>query len=124
MLGKPWQPGTSGNPGGRPAVAREFRERCQEFMGDEGWRKLAAMARGRGPNAYQALSLIAAYAYGKPSQPITGPDDGPIQFAVQALIADIATAADRVLAERSGAVGAAALGSGDDEPDEPTDAGR
>lgn len=107
----PFQPGQSGNPDGRPAVAREFRERCQGFMEAEGWRRLNAMARGRGPFAYQALSLIAAYAYGKPSQPITGPDNGPIQLAVSALVADIADAAGRLAtAQIDGRTGALALG--------------
>lgn len=118
MVGKPFQPGQSGNPSGRPAVVKVFRERCQEFMDTEGWRKLNAMARGRGPFAYQALQLIAHYAYGKPSQPITGPDDGPIQLAYAGLAADIEREAAKAIAERARAL---ALGSGDDEPAEAED---
>ena len=67
----PFQPGQSGNPGGRPPVAREFRERCQRFMQGKGWKQLEQMATDpESTTAYQALQLIAAYAYGKPTQPI------------------------------------------------------
>lgn len=88
----------------------------------EGWKRLAAMARGRGPHAYKALELIAAYAYGKPSQPITGPDNGPLQFAVAALVADIANVASRLASGEDGdEAGPLALDGG--EPAESEDAG-
>ncbi len=60
--------GQSGNPSGRPAVAREFRERCREFMESDGWDELIAIARGKDKDKRAALELIAAYAYGKPRQ--------------------------------------------------------
>lgn len=115
----PFQPGQSGNPSGRPTVAREFRELCRGFMEEEGWRKLNGMARGRGPFAYQALQLIAAYAYGKPSQPITGPDDGPIQLAYAVLESDIQREAEKVIAERARVL---ALAGGNDQSPESEDA--
>lgn len=117
---KPWKKGQSGNPGGRSSVAKDFRERCREFMDGDGWRALFAMVHEGGPNAYQALALIAAYAYGKPSQPITGEDGGPIQFAVTALVADIQREAEKAIAERARLL---ALADGDDEPAEAEDAG-
>ena len=52
----------------------------------------------------------------------SGPGGNPIQVSVQALIADIDTAAERVLLERSGAFVAPALGSGDLESSESEDA--
>lgn len=90
-------------------------------MESEGWKRLSGMARGRGQHAYRALELIAAYAYGKPSQPITGPDDGPIQLAVSALVADIQREADKVLAERLGGVSPHALAGGNGQSAEAED---
>ena len=66
-----FQPGQSGNPSGRPPVARDFRERCQNFMQAKGWKTLEQLATDPDqPHQARALELIAAYAYGKPSQPI------------------------------------------------------
>jgi hypothetical protein len=66
-----FQPGQSGNPNGRPAVARDFRERCQQFMQTKGWRQLEHLATDPEHQHHgRALELIAAYAYGKPTQPI------------------------------------------------------
>lgn len=80
--GRPFQKGQSGNPNGRPMVAKGFREKCREFMErGGGWQALIDLAEG-GRDQYAALSLIASYAYGKPSQPITGLDDGPITIKV------------------------------------------
>jgi hypothetical protein len=83
-VGKPFKPGQSGNPGGRPAVAKEFRARCRDFMQAHGWRQLEAIACDRKDrDKYRALELIAAYAYGKPKQGIelTGADGGPVELA-------------------------------------------
>jgi len=115
-----YKPGESGNPGGRPAVVRDFRERCGNFMSEEGWKRLSSMARGRGKHAYRALELIAAYAYGKPNQPISGPDNAPLQITIQALVADITHAASRLAAgDGSGEPGPPALVS--PEPPESMD---
>ncbi|MFI5142967.1 MAG: hypothetical protein ACHQQS_06615 [Thermoanaerobaculales bacterium] len=76
-------PGTpTPNSGGRPAIAKVFRQRCREFMEEDegGWKKLIALARGRGQVAFRALELVAAYAYGRPAQRLehTGGDGAPI----------------------------------------------
>jgi len=64
-----WKPGVSANPGGRPAVAREFKARCQDFMESEGWDILIEIAKDKKDRDRQAaLTLVAAYAYGKPTQ--------------------------------------------------------
>lgn len=86
-------PGNKANPGGRPAVAREFKERCRNFMEAEGWDNLAGMARDKQDrDKFRATELIAAYAYGKPKQGIevSDPNGGPVQFEVflQKVIAD------------------------------------
>lgn len=67
--------------GGRPAVAREFRELCRDFMNQRGWQNLAAMANDPdSPHYFRANELIAAYALGKPTQglEVSGADGGPI----------------------------------------------
>lgn len=71
-----FRPGQSGNPGGRPAVGKMFRERCKEFMNAEGWDHLLGLARTPSKQQLPALELIAAYAYGKPTQPIDGDGEG------------------------------------------------
>lgn len=80
-----WKPGESGNPGGRPAVAREFRELCRDFMNQRGWQNLAAMANDPGsPHYFRANELIAAYALGKPTQglELSGAGGGPVVIKV------------------------------------------
>jgi hypothetical protein len=74
-----WQPGQSGNPGGRPALAKEFRARLSRFMVDEGGtEELLAIAGGkRDPkDQLRALQYIADHVYGKAPQVIAGADEG------------------------------------------------
>lgn len=67
--GRPFEPGKSGNPGGRPKVAQEFKERCREFMEEQGWQLMVDMAkRGTGDDARFALKAAMEYAYGKPKE--------------------------------------------------------
>lgn len=85
VVGKPFEPGVSGNPAGRPAVAREFREKCKGFMEEEGWGLLMAIARdAEAKDSRYALELIAAYAYGKPKLGVelTGADAMPLSVVI------------------------------------------
>lgn len=72
MIGRPFQPGQSGNPGGRPKMSPEERER---------WKALATKARGKlealvdsadcPPNTLTKIAEIASdQAYGKPVQAV------------------------------------------------------
>ncbi len=78
---RPWRPGQSGNPGGRPAQYASFKARAQEFMSDEGVELLIGMARNRDGFA---LRLLAEYAYGKPQQhvDVSGLDAGKVVFQI------------------------------------------
>jgi len=66
---KPFKPGQSGNPSGRPKVAEEFRDNCRAFMGEKGWEKLKDIVEDeKHRDRFRALELIMGYAYGKPKQ--------------------------------------------------------
>ncbi len=68
---------------GRPAIAKEFRQRCREYMEQPGggWDTLIAMAGdSKAKEQRYALELIASYAYGKPKQGVelTGEEGAPL----------------------------------------------
>ena len=77
--------GQSGNPDGRPKVAKAFRRECQKFMEEEGWDYLFNLARGEGREQKPALELIASYAYGKPKQglELTGEDGNELKIVIE-----------------------------------------
>lgn len=63
--------GKSGNPGGRPKINVEWRERCRAFMEEDGgWDELSRIAKNRKSmmNQLPALKIITEYAYGKPKE--------------------------------------------------------
>jgi hypothetical protein len=76
--------GTSGNPDGRPAVAKLVRDLCRE--NDEGKiedviRELYKMAlHGKGMVKLEAIRYVTDRVAGKPSVAVTGKDEDPIQF--------------------------------------------
>src|SRR5207244_361389 len=76
---KPFAPGDERiNRGGRPAVAKEWREKCQRFMiEDGGFETLMAIAQGKGvpQDQIKALTFIADHAMGKAVQQIAGADE-------------------------------------------------
>jgi len=83
---KPFKPGQSGNPSGRPKVAKEFRERCREFMTETGFETLASIANSpRDRDRFRAIELIAGYALGKPKQGVelTGEEGGDINITIE-----------------------------------------
>ena len=83
---KPFKKGKSGNPGGRPKVAQEFKEKCREFMTVDGWDKLKAITDNpKNRDHYRALELIMGYAYGKPKQglELTGEEGGSINVIIE-----------------------------------------
>ena len=76
-----FKPGQSGNPGGRPKVAKEFKEKCRAFMEGGGWEKLQSIAlNNRSRDQFKALEMICFYAYGKPTQDIELGGEGLIKI--------------------------------------------
>ena len=82
-IGRKFQPGQSGNPGGRPRVVADIRELCQQEGGNS-WQTIVAIRDD--PKAPAAARLAAAMAlwdrgYGKAiqRQELSGPDGAPIQ---------------------------------------------
>ena len=81
-----FKPGQSGNPGGRPAATKEFRERCREFMSETGFQTLVDMANSqKDKDRFRAIELIAGYGLGKPKQGVelAGEDGGGITIVYQ-----------------------------------------
>lgn len=76
--GRPFQPGQSGNPGGRPKGLREVQDYAGEYT-FEAVDKLVTIMRGRSAKeARQAAVAILDRACGKPAQPIGGVPNSPI----------------------------------------------
>lgn len=78
--------GKSGNPGGRPKLAEEFKERCRKLVDSHVIDFWEEEVKTRGANAAKASELLAAYAYGKPTQAVevAGKDGGPIEVTWRA----------------------------------------
>ena len=82
----PWQPGQSGNPGGRPKGSKEFRERCREFTDERGLPVLIEIAEtAKHKDRMKAVELLLAYGYGKPKQGVelSGDDGGDIKIIIE-----------------------------------------
>ena len=84
MARKPgtFQPGKSGNPGGRPKEAAEVKALAQEY-GAEAIEKLVALLRGEDDRvAKAAADSLLDRGFGKPGQAVemTGADGGPLSL--------------------------------------------
>lgn len=79
----PFKKGQSGNPGGRPKVAAELKARCLKAVDEKVIKAWIAEIDAMGDHWVKCSELLAAYGLGKPTQPISGEDSGPIKVAVQ-----------------------------------------
>ncbi len=80
--GRPFEPGKSGNPGGRPKGIDRVRDLCRAKT-ELAVLTLASIMVNKRVNAgarVRAAQEILDRGWGKPNQPISGPDDGPIKF--------------------------------------------
>lgn len=87
-VGRPFPPGVSGNPGGRPRAAADFRAEIQTFLNHPG-----EDARRRVNELIERLykddpKLLLYYAYGKPVEihEVTHPEGVP-QFSPEVMAA-------------------------------------
>lgn len=82
---KPWQPGQSGNPGGRPKVPEELLARMKQVCPQVVEFHIAAMNNPRAKLADRQRSSVFLWenVYGKPPQDVNlgGQDGNPIQVA-------------------------------------------
>jgi hypothetical protein len=68
-LKRPWRPGESGNPHGRPRVGLAIAELARaEIEKRDLIRHLGSIAAGKSAQAVRACEILLAYAYGKPHE--------------------------------------------------------
>ena len=115
-----FQPGKSGNPGGRPkskpfkdalmmeALAAERGEKCYAKKGSLRWNARQLLNKGEVP----AIKEIADRLDGKVTQGISGPNGGPIQTV------DLTNMTEEQLNALEALFGPLATAGGDDEGDQ------
>jgi len=102
---KPWEPGQSGNPGGRPKMPPELLQRLRDFTPRviEIWQEIANDTRLKPEPRLRATELIAERAYGKPPQDLNlgGQPDNPFIVArpLAGLTAEQIEEIERMLSE-------------------------
>lgn len=80
--GRPFQPGQSGNPGGKPKKLEALAASIREYD-DELRDKLLAIARSDSlKDAREAIKLLWAYAHGNPRQVVTDTEGNTVNFGV------------------------------------------
>jgi hypothetical protein len=77
-----FQPGQSGNPGGRPKENNEVKELARNHS-QEAIERLAFWMRSDNPKAsVSASNALLDRGYGKPAQTISGDPESPLQVEV------------------------------------------
>lgn len=80
VRGRPFPAGQSGNPGGRPASSKEFRQLARDYS-PIALKKLYQIAlTGKGFAAVRACEVIIERAWGKTPLEVSGPRGGPIDM--------------------------------------------
>ena len=83
MIGRPFEKGQSGNPGGRPKVVAEVRELARQRAPEAIAALVQIMTEGKSEAArVAAATALLDRGWGKPTQPIAGDDEaGPVRIA-------------------------------------------
>ena len=79
----PFQPGQSGNPGGRPKEVGEVRALARQYTAKAIKTLAAIMAdeSARGSERVAAAVALLDRGFGKPAQAVTGAEGGPIEVS-------------------------------------------
>lgn len=77
-----FEKGKSGNPGGRPKEAAEVKALAKEHTKEAIDRLVFWMRSDESRTSVAAAQTLLDRGHGKPSQAITGPDDGPLDIRV------------------------------------------
>ena len=73
VVGRPWPPGRSGNPGGRPKAALDIQALARQHTPDAINALVAALANPR--ERVSAAVALLDRGWGKPTQPLAGDAD-------------------------------------------------
>jgi hypothetical protein len=76
VIGKPFEKGVSGNPGGRKPIPPEIKEMARAASVEAIERAIYWMRSEDSAASLKAIQLITERAYGKPAQPINGDGNG------------------------------------------------
>lgn len=80
VRGRPFAPGVSGNPGGRPKTVREVQDLASTYT-EEAILMLVSIMRESGSDKERRMAAesILNRACGMPSQPLTGREGAPLE---------------------------------------------
>src|SRR5215510_11563187 len=78
VVGRPWPPGRSGNPGGRPKAALDVQELARAHTPDAIRALVAALDSPR--ERVAAATALLDRAWGRPVQAIAGDQDAPLDI--------------------------------------------
>lgn len=78
--------GQSGNPAGKPLFLGIFRGRARELADKHVLEAWAEEVVTRGKDWLEASKCLAAYGYGKPTQPVSGEDGGPVEVNARVIV--------------------------------------
>src|SRR5215510_12936646 len=83
MIGRPFEKGQSGNPGGRPKAVEAVRELARQHSPEAIEALVKVMTEGKSEAArVAAATALLDRGWGKPTQPIAGDDEaGPVRIA-------------------------------------------
>lgn len=80
--GRPFPPGNSANPGGRPKLpedVKHVRELARQYTEVAVTTLVEVMEAGSGPAKVAAANAILDRGWGKAPQPMTGEEGGPVE---------------------------------------------
>lgn len=86
--GRPFKPGKSGNPGGKPKKLEELAAKCRAFD-DQLIERLKGIAlKGEDKDSVAAVKLLWSYGHGLPRQVVTDADGKSVPIGIMVLPAE------------------------------------